>query len=48
MVPTGKLKEVLGTILPLLTHTVNSSLDQGKYYEDWKEELAKPLAKQIY
>ena len=43
--PTTKLKEVLGTILPSLAHIVNKSLDQGAFYNEWKEALVKPLVK---
>ena len=42
-IPTARLKEVLGTILPSLTHIVNKSLAQGEFYNDWKEALVKPL-----
>ena len=45
IMPTARLKEVLGTILPSLTHIVNRSLDQGTFYTNWKEELVKPLVK---
>ena len=43
--PTARLKEVLGTILPSLAHIVNKSLDQGAFYNEWKEALVKPLVK---
>ena len=45
--PTARLKEVLGTILPSLTHIVNKSLDQGTFYTDWKEALVKTLVKKM-
>ena len=45
IMPTARLKEVLGTILPSLAHIVNKSLDQGAFYTDWKEALVKPLVK---
>ena len=45
IMPTARLKEVLGTILPSLTHIVNKSLDQGEFYTSWKEALVKPLVK---
>ena len=47
IMPTTRLKEVLGTILPLLAHVVNKSLDQGTFYTDWKEALVKPLLKKM-
>ena len=47
IMPTAGLKEVLGTILPSLAHLVNESLDQGAFYTNWKEALAKPLVKKI-
>ena len=42
---TARLKEVLGTILPSLAHIVNKSLNQGAFYNEWKEALVKPLVK---
>ena len=45
IMPTARLKEVLGTILPSLTHIVNKSLVQGEFYTGWKEALVKPLVK---
>ena len=45
IMPTVRLKEVLGTILPSLAHIVNKSLDQGAFYNEWKEALVKPLVK---
>ena len=45
IIPTTRLKEVLGTILPSITHIVNKSLTQGQFYTDWKEALVKPLVK---
>ena len=45
ILPTTRPKEVLGTLLPSLAHIVNKSLDQGTFYNDWKEALLKPLVK---
>ena len=45
IIPTSRLKEVLGKILPSLAHSVNKSLDQGVFYKEWKEALVKPLVK---
>ena len=45
ILPTARLREVLGTLLPSLAHIVNKSLDQGAFYNDWKEALVKPLVK---
>ena len=45
IMPTARLKEVLGTILPSITHIVNKSLDQGEFYTSWKKALVKPLVK---
>ena len=45
IMPTARLKEVLRTILPSLTHIVNKSLAQGEFYTNWKEALVKPLVK---
>ena len=42
---TARLKEVLETILPSITHIVNKSLEQGEFYTSWKEALVKPLVK---
>ena len=47
IIPTVRLKEVLGTILPSLAHVVNKSLDQGTFYTKWKEALVKPLVKKM-
>ena len=47
IMPTARLKEVLGTILPSLAHIVNKSLDQGAFYTNWKEALVKPLVKKM-
>ena len=45
IMPTARLKEVLGTILLSITHIVNKSLDQGEFHTSWKEALVKPLVK---
>ena len=45
IMPTARLKEVLGTIPPSLTNIVNKSLAQGEFYTNWKEALVKPLVK---
>ena len=45
IIPTARLKEVPGTILPSLAHIVNKSLEQGVFYSNWKEALVKPLVK---
>ena len=45
--PTAKLQEVLDGCLPALTHLVSSSLDQGKFCEEWKEALVKPFIKKV-
>ena len=45
IMPTARFKEILGTILPSITHIVNKSLDQGEFYTSWKEALVKPLVK---
>ena len=45
IMPTARLKDVLGTILLSLTHIVNKSLAQGEFYTNWKEALVKPLVK---
>ena len=45
--PTAKLQELLEGCLPALTYLVNSSLDQGRFCEDWKEAIVKPLIKKI-
>ena len=47
IIPTARLKEVLGTILLSLAHIVNKSLDQGTFYTDWKEALVNPLVKKM-
>ena len=47
IMPTVRLKEVLGTILPSLAHIVNKSLDQGAFYTNWNEALVKPLVKKM-
>ena len=46
-VPTAKLQEILDGCLPSLTHLVNSSLDQGKFCEEWKEAIVKLLIKKV-
>ena len=45
--PMAKLQELLEGCIPALTHLVNSSLDQGRFCEDWKEAIVKPLIKKI-
>ena len=45
IIPTSRLKEVIGTILPSLAHIVNKSLDQGIFYKEWEEALVKPEVK---
>ena len=44
---TAKLQELQDGCLPALAHIVNSSLDQGRFCEDWKEAIVKPLIKKI-
>ena len=44
-VPTAKLQEILEGCLPSITHLVNSLLGQGKFCEEWKEAVVKPLIK---
>ena len=48
IVPTAKLKEILDGCQPSLTHLVNSSLDQGKFCEEWKEAIVKLLIKKYH
>ena len=45
IIPTARLKEILGSILPSISHVVNKSPDQGKFHTPWKEVLVKPLEK---
>ena len=45
IIPSARLKEVLGPILPSLTHIVNKSIAKGEFYTNWKEALVKPLVK---
>ena len=45
--PTAKLQELLDGCLPALMHLVNSLLDQGRFCEEWKEAIVKPLIKKI-
>ena len=47
IMPTARLKEVLGAMLPSLAHIINKSLDQGTFYTNWKEALVKPLIKKM-
>ena len=44
-VPTSKLQEILEGCLPAIRYIVNSSLDQGKFCNKWKEAIVKPLIK---
>ena len=44
-VPTAIFKMLLPKILPLITKIVNLSLCQGKFIQDWKTAIVRPLLK---
>ena len=41
-IPTGLLKECLDELLPVITWTINLSLEEGKFPSEWKGALVKP------
>ena len=43
--PTKLLKEILDTILPVITQIINSSLEQGTFAACWKTAIIRPLFK---
>ena len=45
VIPTDKLKKILGGCLPALTHIMNKSLETNQFCGEWKEALVKPLIK---
>ena len=45
IIPTDKLKEVLGGCLPAIMHITNSSLYTSSFCEEWKEAIVKTLVK---
>ena len=44
-IPTGLLKECLDELLPVITRTINLSLEEGKFPSEWKGALVKPKLK---
>ena len=44
-IPTGLLKECLDELLPVITRTINLSLEEGKFPSEWKGALVKPKQK---
>ena len=45
VIPTDKLKKILGGCLPALTHIINKALETNQFCSEWKEALVKPLIK---
>ena len=45
IIPTDKLKKVLGGCLPALTHIINKKLETNQFCSEWKEALFKLLIK---
>ena len=45
--PTTLLKNILPSILPVLTALVNGSMQTGLFPEDLKQALVKPLLKRV-
>ena len=45
VIPTDKVKKVLGGCLPALTHIINKSLETNQFCSEWKEALVKLLIK---
>ena len=45
VIPTDKLKRVLGGCLPALTHIMNKSLETNQFCGKQKEALVKPMIK---
>ena len=45
IIPTSTLKQILETCIPILTQIVNLSLTTGKFGEEWKTSIVKPLLK---
>ena len=45
VIPTDKLKRILGGCLPALTHIIKKSLETNQFCSEWKEALVKPLIK---
>ena len=43
--PTKLLKEILDTVLPIITKIINSSLEQGTFAARWKTAIIRPLIK---
>jgi len=46
-IPTGLLKECLDELLPVITQTINLSLEEGKFPSEWKGALVKPKLKKV-
>ena len=47
VIPTNLLKDILPSILPLVTRLVNTSLKEGLFVETWKLAIVRPLLKKI-
>ena len=45
VIPTDKLKRIVGGCLAALTHIINKSLETNQFCSEWKELLVKPLIK---
>ena len=44
-IPTHILKQVLPTLIPIITHIVNASLTSACFCREWKTSVVKPLLK---
>ena len=44
-IPTHILKQVLPTLIPLITHIVNASFTSACFCKEWKTSVVKPLLK---
>ena len=44
---TSLLKECLDELLPVITRTINLSLEEGKYPSEWEGALVKPKLKKV-
>ena len=47
VIPTNLLKDILPSILPIITRLINTSLREGLYVETWKLAIVRPLLKKI-
>ena len=47
VIPTSLLKDILPSVLPIITRLINTSLKDGAFVETWKLAIVRPLLKKV-